>query len=147
MKKLLSTSLAAAALAAGALAFGASDRAGGTHFAVGVVQQADRAARVVTLAHEPVASVNWPAMTMQFAVADAALFDRLSAGRQVAFEFVERGGDYRIVNAIPLAQASRASSTQHGAHEGMQGGMMGHDMAGMRAMCEGMMGQMHGGKH
>ncbi len=77
--------------------------------------------------------------TMQFAVRDAALFERLPAGRQIAFEFVGEGGSYRIVNAIPLAKAGGAPAA--GAqHQGMQGGMMGGDMAGMRAMCESMMG-------
>lgn len=142
MKKFLIGLLTGAALAAGAGVFGASP-AGTSHFALGVVQQADRAAGTATLAHEPVATLNWPAMTMQFTVAEPTLFERLPAGRQVAFEFVGEDGGYRIVNAIPLAQATAPAGG--GGQEGMQGGMMG-DMSAMREMCMGMMGQMGGGK-
>ena len=137
MKKLMLVSLTAAALAAGAGVV-AAPSAGVSHFAVGVVQLADRAAGTATVAHEPVASLNWPAMAMQFAVGEAALFERLPVGRQVAFEFVGEGGAYRIVNAIPLAQAAAPSAA--GGHEGMHGGMMGGDMSRMHKMCEGMMG-------
>ncbi len=138
MKKLMLVSLTAAALVAGAGVF-AAPPASSPNFALGVVQQVDRAAGTATVAHEPVAGLNWPAMTMQFAVGDAALFERLPAGRQIAFEFVGEGGRYRIVNAIPLAKAGGAPPA--GAqHQGMQGGMMGGDMAGMHAMCESMMG-------
>ena len=136
MKKLMLVSLTAAALAAGA-GISAAPFPGASHAAVGVVQQVDRAAKTVTLAHEPVATLNWPAMTMQFSISEPELFERLAAGRQVAFEFVGAGGGYRIVNAIPLAQAGAPAAG--GGHEGMHSGMMGGG-SDMHKMCEGMMG-------
>jgi Cu/Ag efflux protein CusF len=143
MKRFVIALLAGFALAAGAGVFGASP-AGMSNFALGVVQNVDCSGSAVTVAHEPVAALNWPAMAMQFKVGEAALFDRLQPGGRIAFEFVGEDGSYRIVNAIPLAQAGAPATG--GGHEGMQGGTMGGDMSGMREMCMGMMGQMGGGK-
>lgn len=142
MKKLIVASLSTAVLAV-AFTVPAAPPRGASYFALGVVQKTDRTAGTATVAHEPVATLNWPAMTMQFAVAEPALFERLPAGRQVAIEFVGEAGAYRIVNAIPLSQSSGAPAAGGGQH-GMHGGMMG-DMSGMREMCMGMMGQMGGG--
>jgi Cu(I)/Ag(I) efflux system membrane fusion protein len=41
----------------------------------------------VTLSHQPVPALNWPAMTMSFRLADPALAKRLKVGDQVAFAF------------------------------------------------------------
>lgn len=141
MKRFVIALLAGSALAAGAGVFGASPTSM-SNFALGEVQNVDRSGSAVTVAHEPVAALNWPAMTMQFMVGDVALFDRLQPGGRIAFEFVGENGGYRIVNAIPLAQAGAPAAG--GGHSGMHGGMMG-DMSGMHKMCEDMMGQMGDG--
>lgn len=60
-----------------------------THEALGVVKTLDYDNNRVTLVHEPVPSLNWPAMTMGFAVADDVLLDDLQVGQKVKFEFVE----------------------------------------------------------
>jgi len=73
-----------------------SKSAAATHKAVGVVKKVDPAKNTVTLAHEPVKSLNWPAMTMSFAVKDKALLDQLQAGKKFEFEFVQQGKDYVI---------------------------------------------------
>jgi Cu(I)/Ag(I) efflux system protein CusF len=61
-----------------------------------VVKAVDRAGGKVTLAHEPVKSLNWPAMTMKFSVKDKALFDKLAVGKKVEIEFVQQGSDYVV---------------------------------------------------
>lgn len=66
------------------------------HRATGVVKSVDRQNGKVTLAHGPVASLHWPAMTMAFAVRDRAMFDRLAPNQNVQFEFVQQGKDYVI---------------------------------------------------
>ena len=53
----------------------------------------------VTLAHGPVKSLNWPAMTMGFAVKDKTLFDKLSVGKKVNVEIVQQGGNY-VITAV-----------------------------------------------
>ncbi len=61
------------------------------HKTVGVVTALDAKAGTVTFAHEPVKSLNWPAMTMTFSVKDKTLFDKLAEGKKVEFEFVKEG--------------------------------------------------------
>lgn len=69
------------------------------HEAIGTVKSVDPAAGTVTLAHGPVKSLNWPPMTMGFAVNDKALFDKLSVSKKVDVEFVQQGGKY-VITAV-----------------------------------------------
>jgi Cu(I)/Ag(I) efflux system protein CusF len=64
-----------------------------------VVKAIDPAKGIVTLAHGPVPSLKWPAMTMGFTVKDRTLFDRLTLGRKVDVEFTQQGSDY-VVTAV-----------------------------------------------
>ena len=72
---------------------------GAVHKAVGVVQKVDVAKGTVTLAHEPIKSLNWPAMTMGFIVKDKMLFDGLAVGKKVEFEFAQQGANY-VITAV-----------------------------------------------
>lgn len=60
-----------------------------THQATGVVKRIDSAKGVVTLKHDPVKSLNWPGMTMDFSVRDKKLLVNLKPEQKIAFEFVE----------------------------------------------------------
>jgi RND family efflux transporter MFP subunit len=64
--------------------------AGVGHHAEGTLDSVDSAAGTVTIKHQPVASLKWPAMTMEFVPANAALFADIKPGSAIAFEFVER---------------------------------------------------------
>lgn len=66
------------------------------HMAKGKVTRVDAAAGVVTLAHEPVKSLNWPAMTMGFQVRDKMVLDNLTVGKTVDFEFTQADKGYVI---------------------------------------------------
>lgn len=68
------------------------------HMAKGKVTKVDAAASVVTLAHEPVKSLNWPAMTMGFKVKDKMMLDKLTVGKTVDFEFAQADKGYVISN-------------------------------------------------
>ncbi|MBI3561422.1 MAG: copper-binding protein [Gammaproteobacteria bacterium] len=68
------------------------------HHAIGVVKKVDMVNNRVTIAHEPVASLHWPAMTMSFAVKDKKLFDQLTEGKKVEFDIVQTGGVATIVS-------------------------------------------------
>jgi len=61
------------------------------HTASAVVKAVDAANGKVTLAHGPVKSLQWPAMTMAFAVKDKALFDKLTVDKKVDVEFTQQG--------------------------------------------------------
>lgn len=69
------------------------------HKTTAVVKSANADKGTVTLAHEPVKSLNWPAMTMSFTVKDKSLFDKLASGKKVDVEFEKQGSNY-IVTAV-----------------------------------------------
>lgn len=60
-----------------------------THQAAGVVKRVDAAKGVVSLKHEPVKSLGWPGMTMDFKVRDKKLLEGLKPEQKVTFEFVQ----------------------------------------------------------
>ena len=81
-----------------------------THRGDGSIEAVDRARATVTLAHAPIASLKWPAMSMDFRVKDPALIRTLKPGQKIDFEFVDAGGgEYLIVRVQPAAGG-------HGAH-------------------------------
>ena len=51
----------------------------------GVVKKIDAAAGTVTLDHDPIRALNWPAMTMAFKVPDKAVLDQMKVGAKVRF--------------------------------------------------------------
>lgn len=69
------------------------------HVAVGTVKSIDPTAGTVTLAHGPVKSLNWPAMTMGFTVKDKTMFDKLSVGKKVDVEIVQQDNKY-VITAV-----------------------------------------------
>jgi Cu(I)/Ag(I) efflux system protein CusF len=69
-----------------------------THQGVGVVKNIDTASGVVTLAHQPIKSLNWPAMTMGFKVKDKALLENVKVGSKVDFTLVQAGKDYVVMS-------------------------------------------------
>ncbi len=54
----------------------------------------------VTISHNPVASLNWPAMTMEFQLAHDGLLGNIKPGTSVAFEFVERAPGEWVITAV-----------------------------------------------
>ena len=79
------------------------------HKAQGKVAGVDLKAGTLSLDHGPVASLKWPAMTMEFKAANSGLLEGLKTGQAVNFEFVERKpGDY-VVTAITASPANSAA--------------------------------------
>ena len=70
-----------------------------THKGTGTVTKVDPTGSKVTIAHGPVQTLKWPAMTMTFGVKDKALLGKLSSGKKVEFEFVKQGSEYVITSA------------------------------------------------
>lgn len=52
----------------------------------GVVRQIKPEAGKIKIAHEPIAALHWPAMTMDFRVKDKAMLKEVSAGDKITFE-------------------------------------------------------------
>jgi Cu(I)/Ag(I) efflux system periplasmic protein CusF len=95
------TALAQAGAAKGAdIKSSSANKADGVaHKTTGVVKKVEPAEGRVVLAHDPVKELNWPGMTMGFAVKDKALFRKLVVDRKVEFEFVQQGSTF-IVTAV-----------------------------------------------
>lgn len=62
-----------------------------THQGTGVVQNVDPSAGTVTLQHEAIQSIGWPAMTMAFSVQDKSALENVKPGQKVDFAFVQQG--------------------------------------------------------
>ena len=75
-----------------------SDPARAAHTTRGVVKRLDPVAAKVALAHQPVASLNWPSMTMSFGVRDRALLNGLAEGEEVEVDFVREGKEWIIIS-------------------------------------------------
>ena len=73
-----------------------------THSGTGTVKKIDVAKGVVTLAHGPIASLRWPAMTMSFELKDAALAKGIKVGDAVDFELV-RSQDSYVITRLHLS--------------------------------------------
>ena len=71
-----------------------------THKATGVVKKTDPARGIVTLSHGPVPTLKWPAMTMDFEVADRKLLENVKAGAKVEFEFRQESKGKYVVTAM-----------------------------------------------
>jgi len=69
-----------------------------THKGVGTVKKIDATAGRVTLAHGPIPSLKWSAMTMTFIVKDKALLGKLAPEKRIEFEFVQQGKDYVVTS-------------------------------------------------
>lgn len=65
---------------------------------VGVVESVEKTKGKLTISHEPIASLNWPAMTMDFVVNEKKLINKIIAGNKVNFQFVKQGGQYLITD-------------------------------------------------
>jgi len=68
------------------------------HKGTGVVKSVDSKKGTVTLAHEPIQSMNWPSMTMSFKAQDGKMVEGLTPGKKVDFEFIQQGKDHVITS-------------------------------------------------
>ena len=87
---------------------------GSSHQAEGKIDTIDAKAGTVSIAHGPVASLKWPAMTMDFVLANSALIGTLKPGATVAFTFVERKPGEWVIVKLEGTGASRPSA--HSGH-------------------------------
>ena len=84
------------------------------HSAEGSIEAIDLKGGLMTVSHGPVASLKWPAMSMEFSVANSGLLQGYKAGDVIGFEFVERQPGEWVVTSIRRLQAAPAS--EHKSH-------------------------------
>jgi Cu(I)/Ag(I) efflux system protein CusF len=68
---------------------------------VGVVKAIDVAKGTITLQHEAIASIGWPAMTMTFKVASSDLLKAAKVGDKVRFTLHPAGMDSTVTSIKP----------------------------------------------
>jgi RND family efflux transporter MFP subunit len=71
-----------------------------THSAVGTLDDVDARSGMLLITHEPVDSLKWPRMTMEFAPANEALARSVKPGAPISFDFVERKPGEWVVTRI-----------------------------------------------
>ena len=85
------------------------------HRGEGSVDSVDLKSGTVALNHGAIASLKWPAMTMEFKAANAALLKDLKPGTPISFEFVERQpGEWVVTSITPAAGKAAAAAGQSG---------------------------------
>ncbi len=77
----------------------AAKAASGSHQGQGVFNRLNEDGSV-SIAHEPIKSLNWPGMTMDFALANSSLAKGIKPATQVSFEIVERAPDEWVITRI-----------------------------------------------
>lgn len=91
------------------------------HQAIGAVVDFDAKEGTIDIDHAAIASLKWPAMTMQFKVANQSLLEGLKPGAKVTAEFVERKpGEWVVTSLTRQADGAvpAAKSADHSAHTG-----------------------------
>ena len=63
----------------------AAPAAAGPIMSAGTVTQVDAAAGTITITHDPIEAVSWPAMTMQFTAENPAILQGIAVGDSVSF--------------------------------------------------------------
>jgi Cu(I)/Ag(I) efflux system protein CusF len=69
--------------------------------ATGTIEAIDAAAGKITIAHEPVPSLQWPAMTMGFRATPEQVAS-VQVGQTVRFDFESKGMDAAITQIVPV---------------------------------------------
>ncbi|HEX5639234.1 MAG TPA: efflux RND transporter periplasmic adaptor subunit [Burkholderiaceae bacterium] len=106
----------------GSFTAGANTNAGGgkavVHTALGRIDDVDAKTGALTISHEPVPSLNWPKMTMEFVAANDAITKGARPGAPIRFEFVERKpGEWVITKIEPAAGAATPAAAKPEAHK------------------------------
>ncbi|CAI07325.1 cation efflux system transmembrane protein [Aromatoleum aromaticum EbN1] len=95
----------------------ATDAAPVTYEAEGTFDAVDPATKTVTLTHGDIPALQWPAMTMDFAVASPDLVANLAPGTPVRFEFEQRQPGEFVVTKVEKANGAKpAAANGHGSH-------------------------------
>ena len=69
-----------------------------SHEGIATVKEIDLDKGIVKLAHGPITSLKWPAMTMDFKFKDRALMQGIKVDDAVTFIFIQSNDDYVITH-------------------------------------------------
>jgi len=88
------------------------------HRAEGMVTAVDAKSGILSIAHGPVETLKWPAMTMGFKAANDALLAGLQPGTGISFEFVERSPGEWVITKIAPRSGTVGSDAAPATHKG-----------------------------
>lgn len=80
----------------------------------GIIRSLNPQQSQVTVAHEPIPALRWPAMTMTFTIRDQALLRGFTRGDPVQFELERRGESYVITR---MSKVTAPAAASHGDHQ------------------------------
>jgi Cu(I)/Ag(I) efflux system protein CusF len=78
------------------------------HQGQGTVTRVDEKSNRIALAHGPIPSLKWSAMTMDFQVKDAAVLKGIAPGQKVEFDIVQTGPSQFVITRIAPAAKPQA---------------------------------------
>jgi Cu(I)/Ag(I) efflux system membrane fusion protein len=82
------------------------------HNGEGTIEAMDWAHATVTIAHGPIVSLKWPAMTMDFRAEDPASLRTLKPGQKIVFDIIEKSaGEYVLVRIHPAGSSIAGGPT------------------------------------
>jgi Cu/Ag efflux protein CusF len=100
MKKALTTIIAALAMLAAIPNLQAADAATGK----GIVNNVDMGTSTVNMSHEAIPAIKWPAMTMDFKVADKKQLSGIKSGQTVSFGLAKDPAAGYVISHIEPAK-------------------------------------------
>ncbi|MCC6206585.1 MAG: copper-binding protein [Gammaproteobacteria bacterium] len=99
----MSFGLALPSLAADMDNMGMTQQTEKTAHGIGVIKNINVKEGKITLAHQPIKELNWPAMTMAFKVTDPKLLEGLTVGKEVTFD-LRSSGMSAVVTGIQITK-------------------------------------------
>lgn len=84
-----------------------------TYEAVGSIDALDAASNTVSMNHEPIPALQWPAMTMDFGLDSAAVAKGLLPGEPLRFTFEDRGDGEFVIIKMEKADPAAAAHKGH----------------------------------
>ena len=85
----------------------------------GEVESIDLANRTLMVSHQPIPEWQWPAMEMEFTVADGVDISKLTEGQTLHLQVMQEGDEYRITT-IHQQQAPASGDTTKPAADEME---------------------------
>ena len=73
------------------------------HKGQGTVKRIDEKSSKINMAHGPIPSLKWPAMTMDFQVKDPAVLKGVTPGQSVEFDIAQTGPSQFVITRIAPA--------------------------------------------
>lgn len=71
------------------------------HQGTGTVKSVDAAKGTITIDHQAINSINWPAMLMTFKASNKAMLKDVQPGEKIDFTLVQSGKDYTVTQIKP----------------------------------------------